>query len=274
MIHILMSTYNGSQYIAEQIESIISQTETEWLLYIRDDGSTDDTRRIIENYVQSDERIRLLPADGKNMRAMQSFIYLLENYGDADYIAFADQDDVWEKNKLQVSIQTIRQSELQYGQTTPIIVHCDLFVVDQQLNLISSSFWEYVNINPDLLDDNIHYLAICNSITGCASLFNRAARNASLPITDKPFMHDAWMGLKVLDSGGKVVAIRQSLIRYRQHNDNVCGAQEYKFRLTNLKEKIRLAKRSYQTGHPLVFHNVLDFMWWKMRYFFALHFRK
>lgn len=273
MIHILMSTYNGEQYLPEQLESIIAQTYTDWHLYVRDDGSSDNTRRIVERYAESDKRITLLPDDGKNMRAMKSFIYLLSNYGDADYVAFADQDDVWLPEKLEACLNTMRLTEKQ-SDNLPVIVHCDLEVVDNKLKTLSPSFWRYVNINPELLDGNIYFLSICNSVTGCAMLMNREAVRVSLPIANNPYMHDAWIGLKVLDSGGKIVAIPQSLIRYRQHTDNVCGAQEYRFRLTNVKEKIMLAKRSYQTAHPLVFRNVFHFLWWKLRYFYRLHILK
>ena len=102
-------------------------------------------------------------------------------------------------------------------------------------------------------------------------LMNNAARDCTLPFYANAFMHDAWIGLRVLAEGGVVVPVNRTTICYRQHIDNVCGAQRYRFRLTNLREKCKLAERSYRTGHPLVFANMVHFLWWKMIYFFVLH---
>lgn len=269
MIHILMSTYNGDRYLTEQLDSIITQTYTDWRLFVRDDGSSDDTIQILESYASKEPRIALIQ-DEENLGACHSFERLLALSEGADYYAFCDQDDVWKQNKLALSVAAIQQEETQHPDK-PIIVHTDLQVVDEQLTEIAPSFWEYGGIHPEILDNNVHYLAICNSVTGCAMLMNNAARKVVLPFPSTVFMHDAWIGIRVLDQGGVIVPTPTPTILYRQHRANVCGAQRYRFRLTNLAEKYILAKRSYQTGHPLVFRNVLHFLWWKTRYFFALH---
>jgi hypothetical protein len=163
------------------------------------------------------------------------------------------------------------QRQEQHLPNKPIVVHTDLQVVDENLQPIAPSFWQYGGICPDILDTNIHYIAICNSVTGCAMLMNNAARECALPFSTNAFMHDAWIGLRVLATGGAVVPINRTTIYYRQHIDNVCGAQHYRFRLDNVQEKWTYARRSYQTGHPLVFANKIHFLWWKMIYFFVLH---
>lgn len=269
MINILLSTYNGERYLAQQLDSIIAQTYMDWKLYVRDDGSTDDTLRILEQYSKQDKRIAIMPDSG-NVGARRSFERLLTQYDKADYFAFSDQDDVWLPDKLELSMKVMKEAEMAHPDT-PVIVHTDLQVVDEQLQLIAPSFWRYGGIVPGILDVNIHYLAICNSVTGCTMLMNKAARQVALPFNPDVFMHDAWIAIAVLAAGGKVLPIPQPSILYRQHTDNVCGAQHYRFRLTNLREKKRLALRSYQTGHPLAFRNKVHFLWWKMRYFFVLH---
>ena len=269
MIAILMSTYNGERYLAEQLDSIIAQTCTGWRLFVRDDGSTDRTQQILDEYGAKDHRITLL-RDQENLGACRSFEHLLEQCGDADYYAFADQDDVWKPNKLAICLDTIRKAERDFP-NQPVVVHTDLQVVDDQLNEIAPSFWQYGGIVPQILDANIHYLAICNSVTGCAMMMNRAARKAALPFLPGIFMHDAWVALMVLKAGGRVIPIPQTTIRYRQHTQNVCGAQQYRFRMSNIREKYRLAQRSYRTGHPLVFKNKVHFVWWKTIYFVVLH---
>lgn len=270
MINILMSTYNGEKYLSEQIDSIINQTEKNWHLYIRDDGSTDQTINIIDRYTQKDQRITFVKNDGKNLGAMMSFFYLLETFGDSEYIAFSDQDDVWYPNKLELCLQTIQQAEKNDDSKTPIVVHCDLEVVDSELKTITNSFWKYTNINVDLLDNNIHYMALCNSITGCAMMFNHAAQHFAFPLGN-PRMHDSWIGLKTLANKGRVIALPQQLIKYRQHNSNVCGAQKYSFKLGNIKEKISDYKQLYKMSHPFVFKNWWHFIIWKIRYFVEIH---
>lgn len=269
MIHILLSTYNGARYLAEQLDSIIGQTYTDWRLFVRDDGSTDDTMQILTSYSIKDPRISIIQ-DSENVGACHSFERLLAQCDGADYYAFSDQDDIWKPNKLALSLQALLQAEAEYP-NKPIVVHTDLQVVDEQLTEIAPSFWEYGGIRPELLDNNKHYIAICNSVTGCAMLMNNPARKAVLPFPPGVYMHDAWISIRVLDQEGLVLPIKTTTILYRQHRDNVCGAQRYRFRLTNIREKYKLAVRSYQTGHPLVFRNIIHFLWWKTRYFFALH---
>lgn len=269
MIQILMSTYNGERYLAEQLDSILAQTYTDWRLTVRDDGSTDGTSAVLTAYAERDKRISVL-TDGENLGACRSFERLLTQCGDADYFAFADQDDVWKPEKLALCVEAMRKAEKE-DPGKPIVVHSDLQVVDEHLQPIVPSFWNYGGIHPEILDANIHYIAICNSVTGCAMLMNSAARKAALPFRPDVFMHDAWIAIAVLAAGGRVIPVPQTTICYRQHTDNVCGAQRYRFRLNNLQEKWKLAKRSYQTGHPLVFRNKVHFLWWKTVYFFVLH---
>jgi len=272
MIHILLSTYNGERYLAEQLDSILAQTYTDWRLYARDDGSKDGTIAILKRYAQAHPKQFFVDETGpKGLGAMRSFEHLLIQHGDADYFAFADQDDVWMPDKLAVCIEEMERQESATGKQKPLVVHSDLAVVDEHLQPIAPSFWEYGGIRPDILDDNRHYLAICNSVTGCAMLMNAAARKVVLPFNPDVFMHDAWIGIRVLEQGGRVIPVCRATIHYRQHGDNVCGAQRYRFRLTNLREKYQMAVRSYHTGHPLVFRNVVHFLWWKMRYFITLH---
>ena len=271
MIHILLSTYNGKRFLREQLDSILAQTYTEWRLYIRDDGSKDGTMTILRAYAQKyPEKILVDESEQRGLGAMRSFEYLLAHHGNADYFAFADQDDVWLPDKLALSMAAMKQAE-QAHPNRPLVVHSDLRVVDENLNELSSSFWNYGGIHPEILDGNIHYLAICNSVTGCAMIMNKKAREVVLPFPAHVFMHDAWIGIRVLEQGGLVIPIYTTTILYRQHGDNVCGAQRYRFRLTNLRQKYQWAVRSYQTGHPLVFRNVFHFLWWKIRYFITLH---
>ena len=265
MVYILLSTYNGAHYLAEQLDSILAQTYTDWQLLVRDDGSTDETLRIVQEYAKKDKRIGLL-TDGENIGACRSFERLLTQCGEAEYYAFCDQDDVWRSDKLAICIEAIQQAENECPDK-PIVVHTDLQVVDENLKEIAPSFWRYSNIQADLLDAHIHYLAICNSVTGCAMLFNKAARDCSLPMSADAYMHDAWIALMTAYQGGHVIPIHQTPVAYRQHGDNVLGAIHYSVLGRSVSRRRYEAHVSYARARGYVYKNKMQFLLWKIVYF-------
>ncbi|CYV61635.1 polysaccharide biosynthesis protein/ rhamnosyl transferase [Streptococcus suis] len=94
-VNILMSTYNGQQFLAEQIRSIQEQTYTDWTLFIRDDGSSDRTRELIKDFVEQDQRIHFIDVEtDENLGVIKSF-HRLVHYDTADFYFFSDQDDIW-----------------------------------------------------------------------------------------------------------------------------------------------------------------------------------
>lgn len=266
MIHILLSTYNGERYLKEQLDSIIAQTYTDWRLFVRDDGSTDDTLRIVEQYAEKDDRIRIIDNGNANVGAMRSFEYLLKQCDGAEYYAFADQDDVWRSDKLTLSLDVIQQAEKVHS-GKPIVVHTDLQVVDENMIEIAPSFWHYSNIQADLLDAHIRYLAICNSVTGCAMLFNKAARDCSLPMSADAYMHDAWLALMTAYHGGYVLPVHQTPVAYRQHGDNVLGAIHYSTFGRSIERRKFEAHVSYARSKGYVYRNKAQFLLWKTIYF-------
>ncbi len=126
---ILLSTYNGEKYLAAQLDSIISQHFQDWLLIIRDDGSNDSTIAIINHYKQKDNRIVFHKDEKGNLGADNSFAELLMIAPESNYYSFADQDDVWEANKLTLAITTLQAQ----NNHEPLLCHCDLRVVDKNL---------------------------------------------------------------------------------------------------------------------------------------------
>lgn len=103
-VAILMSTYNAAPFLKEQVNSIIKQTYTNWKLVIRDDGSTDSTPLMIEEFTKKDNRISFINKESqKNIGVIRSFFSLLENV-DADFFMFCDQDDVWLQSKVKMSL--------------------------------------------------------------------------------------------------------------------------------------------------------------------------
>lgn len=97
-VQVVMSTYNGEKYLKEQIDSILSQEGVDVRLYIRDDGSSDRTTDILASY-QEHKNVKI--EKGNNLGFAKSFLTALDECDEADYYAFSDQDDVWEKISFQ-----------------------------------------------------------------------------------------------------------------------------------------------------------------------------
>ncbi len=224
MITILMATYNGEKYIKEQIDSLLSQTEQRFTIVISDDGSTDSTIEIISDYVKKyPEKIKLINND-QQQGAKYNFLNLMIKNKD-DYIMLCDQDDVWLSKKIEISLEAIQKLESTYGTNMPLLVHTDLKVVDQKLNLIFDSYKDMINVNyarVELKDQIIQ-----NTLTGCTAMYNRTLADL---INKQPkffVIHDWWLIL-LASAFGKIAPIDERDILYRQHDDNVIGAKRVK----------------------------------------------
>lgn len=245
-ISILLATYNSSDFLKEQLDSLLQQSYTNWNLYIRDDGSTDNTVDIINEYSGFDSRISLVQDNLKNLGAAKSFMQLVKVV-DSDFYFFCDHDDVWLSNKLEVSLEFLQNENLKDAHR-PLIVHSDLYVVDQNLNILNDSFWKSSGIKPDVIN-NKEFIQVFNFVTGCTMGFNRKARDISLWFPEDIPMHDWWITINVLMNGGKVINIKKPLIFYRQHNRNEVGARNVNLkyfldRIINLQTSL-----NYYTKH-------------------------
>jgi glycosyltransferase involved in cell wall biosynthesis len=223
---VLMASFNGSKYIQEQIESIQNQTRDDWKLIIRDDGSTDNSLLIINEIIAQDKRIFLLEdAYGSTGSAVLNFCHLLE-YAQAlksNYIFLSDQDDVWLPNKLESFISTAKEKCM--DNLTPLLVHSDLEVVNDKLELISPSFVESVGLKANEIM-HISALTFQNSVTGCACMINGVLLDRIAPVPKNILMHDWWAAL-VASLSGTIVYIPYASVRYRQHEHNSVGALSY-----------------------------------------------
>lgn len=221
-VSLLLATYNSERYLREQLDSLCNQSFSDWNLYIRDDGSTDNTLQIIEAYSQNDSRFSLLKDGLKNLGAAMSFMELLKNV-ESDYYFFCDHDDVWLTDKLMISLQKLQQEEA-VNKDKALIVHSDLYVVDQNLQVVNNSFWKSSGIKPSILK-NKNFVQVFNFVTGCTMGFNKKARDISLDFPENIPMHDWWITINVLRNGGQVIDIKEPLIYYRQHMSNEVGAR-------------------------------------------------
>lgn len=222
-ISICMATYNGEQFLKPQLESILAQSNQDWQLLIRDDGSDDNTMRIVEDYAERlPGKIRLVTDNGSRLGASLNFGKLLE-YADTEYIMFSDQDDIWLPNKIEMTLNAMKATERIYPDK-PILIHTDLQVMDSELNTIANSMWSYQKLFPEAGDD-LNRIMAQNVVTGCTVMINKRARAVSIPVPGEAIMYDWWLALNVCRHG-KIVYVSIPSILYRQHSRNWIGAQK------------------------------------------------
>lgn len=215
-VNILMSTYNGQQFVAEQIRSIQEQTFSDWTLLIRDDGSSDRTKDLLQDFARQDSRIRLIDLEEqKNIGVIKSFHRLVQ-YEKADYYFFSDQDDVWLPDKLEVSLREAQS----YPTDQPLMVYMDLTVVNQDLQVMTESMIrsQSHHANTELVQELTE-----NTVTGGVAMINHALAELWSG-TEDVLMHDWYLAL-LASALGKLVFIDKSGELYRQHADNVLGAR-------------------------------------------------
>jgi glycosyltransferase involved in cell wall biosynthesis len=221
-IKILLATYNGQEYLAEQIDSILAQSNQNWQLLIRDDGSKDDTVRILEDYAKRlPDKIRLIANNGRRLGANLNFGKLLE-HADTEYVMFSDQDDVWLPNKIELTLNAMKAAEQIYPDK-PILIHTDLQVADSGLKTIADSLWVYQKLFPEA-GNNLHRIMAQNVVTGCTVMINKKAMAVSLPVPPEAIMYDWWLALNVCRHG-KIIYVSIPSVLYRQHSGNQVGAQ-------------------------------------------------
>ena len=221
-IELVCATYNGAAYLPEQLASLVAQTHTGWRLWVRDDGSTDGTVQLLREWAGRDERIALVEGEDVRLGAAGSFARLWEGApAGAEYLGFVDQDDVWVPEKLERQLAAMREAERLHGETTPILVHSDLSVVDSALRPVAPSFRAYARLGA--LEAPLPERVAHNVVTGCTVLVHRALREAAGPIPDG-VMHDAWLAC-VATAVGRTVYLPQPLVAYRQHGANAIGAR-------------------------------------------------
>lgn len=216
-VTILMATFNGAKYVAEQLDSILVQTHQDWALIIRDDLSTDQTPSILQKYADADSRIKILSGKGQHGSATLNFSALFD-YAykhPAPYVMFADQDDIWHKNKIEHSLQFIQAQEQSAPASQPILVYGALEYVDTQANVIPQELKM-----PEALDINM--LLTENHAYGCTMMLNRALVEQVIRIPESAENHDYWIAL-VACALGKAVLNPEKLISYRQHLNNASG---------------------------------------------------
>ena len=232
-IDILLATYNGEKYLKELLDSLFAQTYQNWSLLIRDDGSTDITNDIIENYRSKyPNKIKFINDNEKNLGPCQNFARLIA-YSKAEYIMFCDQDDIWDTKKIEISYNQITKLEKKYG-NIPILVHTDQKLVNSQNNIIAHSRMRFQQLDPKLAN-NPKKLLSRNVVTGATIIMNSQCKSVGSPIPKEAIMHDWWIAVNVAKYG-IIDFIDVPYILYRQHEHNEVGASEIDYRLPDMNK--------------------------------------
>ncbi len=216
-IAILIATYNGEKHLTVLLDSIIAQTANNYVCYIHDDGSTDRTLTIINEYAERySDIIHIVDGEAQG-GAKNNFLYLLENV-ECEYYMFCDQDDYWLPDKVEKSYKALSKKP----EDSIMCVYTDLQVANDRLEIINESFYKYTKLNP--LKNSYKELLMNNVCVGCTMMFNRNLRNMVINIrSNNIIMHD-WLVALMASLFGEMIYLDHPTVMYRQHDSNSIGA--------------------------------------------------
>jgi len=244
-VTVLLSTYNGSQFLQQQLNSLYGQTYRNIKILVRDDGSTDATREFLEAE-QAKGAIELLEGH-TNLGATRSFFELLRlaALSDTEYVAFCDQDDVWLPDKIECAV-----SALAALVDLPALYCSRLEIVDEQLNPIGlTAIPGKIGFGNALVE---------NIAVGCTMVLNRKALDiicSKLP--DNVYIHDWWCYL-VVSCFGEVIFDSNPRLKYRQHGNNAIGAATSGFQVLKRKLARMVSGRLWISEQAAVFSNLFE----------------
>lgn len=276
-----MATYNGSKFLAAQIDSIIAQTNQEWTLYIQDDGSKDDTLEIIRDYSLKDERIVLVELGLTHQGCCNNFMTLL-NVVESDYYMFSDQDDVWLPEKIDVSLVALLENEKENPER-PILVFTDRILVNEKLDYIQNGnpMWnsrlrlseeECQRYVDTMFELNMLYL-ICIA-GGNTMIFNHAAKSVSTHYLNIR-VHDSNLLINVKKNDGIIVPLLTPTLLYRSHSSQVCGVTQTSLlkKVTALSRVIKSNARMFYIWKVYCEQSFIKFLYYRLKMFFILRFK-
>ena len=234
LISVALATYNGEKYLGEMLDSIEAQDYPHLELVIADDASTDATPRLLEQRpwrrsckrLQTSDRLGVIGNFGRAIAACS-----------ADYVAFADQDDLWREDKLSRMLARLQTLEQQHGKETPLLVFSDLALIDEQRAPLADSFFTHAKKSPHCT--RLEDFLVSNHVPGCAMLVNRALIQRAMPVPLTFHMHDWWF-IMVAAAFGAIDYVDEPLIQYRQHTNNTVGVRRHH----GLAQRLRNAMQS------------------------------
>lgn len=213
-ISVVMPTYNGEVYLRRQLDSILGQLTDKDELVISDDGSTDGTLALLQEYRESDSRICLLKGPEQGIK--KNVEHLLKS-ARGRYIFLADQDDIWVDGKVK---KVLRAFE---SQKAAVVIHdARVFAGENETGIQMESFFAFRNAGAGVVKNIIK-----NSYIGCCMAFRRELLSAILPIPAQIEMHDQWIGILGDYYMGKSYFLPDALLLYRRHGANNSAMEHY-----------------------------------------------
>lgn len=236
-ILIMMTTYNGEEFLIQQIESICQQSYSNWQLVVRDDGSSDQTLAILNAYAEKDARIQVVQNQTDyhgaypNFWGLVAYCKQLKAY---DYYMFADQDDVWDKDKLEVYMNFCSDK----GLNEPLLVYGDMRIIDGDGQVTSNS----LEANLGIAYTNAISTFFAHKVHGCNSFFNRCLFELALPLSPeepeaKYISHDNYY-TKFAALLGQVYYLPRPMMSYRRYGTNVTSQHAYDFKLKRILKRL------------------------------------
>lgn len=230
MISVALCTFNGEKYIEEQLDSIVNQTRPVDEIIISDDCSNDSTKELIDGYVKSCH-IPIFYYENKiNCGVTKNFENALSKCK-GDIIFLSDQDDIWEKNKVEKMVAIFENN------ADCKLVFTDAVLIDSDGNKLNYSLWDRVGIKPQEAYNVKDFLGK-RFVTGATVAFRHDILDKALPIPEC-WIHDAWLAINASIEPGAIIAYKEKLIKYRQHESNVIGAE-----VRSLSEQIKYTKKN------------------------------
>lgn len=228
---VLMSTYNGQDYLEEQIESILSQKGVDVKLYIRDDGSSDNTVQIAEK----NEQVTVIK--GNNIGVGPSFMTLLLDCPKADYYAFADQDDIWDENKLISAVNLLKENK-----EKPTLYVGNQRSIDKEANFIENRF------DSSFPKQTLLNVLFMNLYSGCTMVMNNLLKEQLCDSKKCPPLsffnhriHDAWIACVAL-TVGIIIYDENPHMSFRRHGNNQTDAEIVRNKKMNIRTNARLLR--------------------------------
>ncbi|WP_051686529.1 glycosyltransferase family 2 protein [Vibrio pacinii] len=217
---VILCSYNGGEYISEQLTSIVTQSIQPQKVVLSDDGSTDNTISIAERFMREYSEIELIIIKGPGFGPSANFLSALK-YITSEYVFFSDQDDVWERHKVSSYEKYIKL----HSKCKAQLYFSDSLLVDKSLKPIGKTHLEFLGVRPDekakssiLFSNYVQGATICLNNELVSLLRTDIERHGFSGIV----IHDWWCAL-VAFKFGELIFINKPLIKYRQHDNNVIG---------------------------------------------------
>lgn len=229
IVNVLISTYNGEKYIRSQIRSIQRQTYPNIRIYVRDDGSSDGTIQILEEYASKNEII-LVGKDGKNLGYGRSFLTLLRESEEGDFWAFCDQDDVWHPRKIEWSLEWLMKQRTDI----PAMAGNSYVLVTEDLKGVIGE-----NRPPAYRFDFRRSITDC-LIQGFVMTINAPLRDLMLRCKDENLISHDWWGVMLAEKFGRTYFDKRIAAKHRRLEDSIS--------VMSLRNRFQWLKRTIMTG--------------------------